>query len=210
MRKGVRVGVVGLGVGTLATYGQPGDVFRFYEINPDVIRLAKGMGGYFTYLEDSSASVEIMPGDARLSLEQELSEGTPQCYDILVLDAFNSHSIPVHLLTRESFEVYLAHLEDEGVLVIHAGNPHLDLQPVLAQLANHFGLEAILIESKGDEQALDDSLWVLMTRNTAFLQHPKIVEHSQPVEDYDGRLRLWTDEYSNLFQILYRLCAVRV
>lgn len=200
---GLEIGVVGLGVGTLATYGRPGDVFRFYEINPDVIRLAEGAGGYFTYLEDTSASVEIVPGDARLSLEHELAEGEPQQYDVLVLDAFSSHSIPMHLLTRESFEVYLAHLKTEGVLAAHISTPHLNLQPVLAQLAEYFDMEAVLIEAEGDGQARDDSLWVLMTRSMAFLNQPEIVERSLPVEDYGGRLRLWTDDYGNLFQILY-------
>ena len=200
---GLRVGVIGLGVGTLAAYGQPGDVFRFYEINPEIIRLAEGAGGYFTYLEDSPASVEIVPGDARLSLEHELAEGVPQHYDVLVLDAFNSHSIPVHLLTRECFEIYLAHLKAEGVLAVHISNPHLNLQPVLAKLADHFGMEALLIESQGDGQACADSMWVLITRNTAFLRRPEIAGRSLPVEDYDDRLRLWTDDYSNLFQILY-------
>ena len=200
---GLRVGVVGLGVGTLATYAHSGDVFRFYEINPEVIQLAEGAGGYFTYLEDTPASVEIVPGDARLSLERELAEGSPQHYDVLVLDAFSSHSIPVHLLTRESFQVYLAHLEADGVLAAHIGNPHLNLQPVLAQLADYFGMKAVLIEAEGDGQARDDSIWVLMTRNATFLDQPEIVEHSLPVEDSGGRLRLWTDDYSNLFQILY-------
>ena len=200
---GLRVGVVGLGVGTLATYGQPDDVFRFYEINPEVIRLAEGTGGYFTYLEDALGSVEIVPGDALLSLERELAEGRPQHYDVLVLDAFNSHSIPVHLLTREAFEVYLAHLKVEGVLAIHISNPHLNLQPVLAQLAEHFGMEACLIQAEGDGQASAASMWVLITRNAAFLEHPEIAERSLPVEDNGGRLRLWTDDCSNLFQILY-------
>jgi len=200
---GLRVGVVGLGVGTLATYGQPDDVFRFYEINPEVIRLAEGAGSYFTYLADTPASVEIVPGDARLSLERELADGRPQHYDVLVLDAFNSHSIPVHLLTREAFEVCLAHLKVEGVLAIHISNPHLNLQPVLAQLAKHFGMEAGLIRTESDGQAGDASVWVLITRNASFLERPEIAERSLPVEDGGGRIRLWTDDRSNLFQILY-------
>jgi Ca2+/Na+ antiporter len=199
---GLRVGVVGLGVGTLATYGEPGDVFRFYEINPEVIRLAEGAGGYFTYLRDSRAGVEIVPGDARLSLERELAAGGSQRYDVLALDAFSSHSIPVHLLTRESFEVYLAHLEADGVLAAHIGNPHLDLQPVLAGLADHFDAQAVAIETQADGQACADSLWVLITRNAAFLDLPGISVHSRPLEDAGGRLGLWTDEYSNLFQVL--------
>ncbi len=123
--KGMRVGVLGLGVGTLAVYGQPGDVYRFYEINPDVIRLAEGENGYFTYLSKSQAKVEIVPGDARLSLEQELATGHPQNYDVLVLDVFSSDSIPVHLLDAESFPNLLA----AAFTRRNPGYPHLKPPP---------------------------------------------------------------------------------
>lgn len=202
-QNGLRVGIAGLGVGVLATYGQPGDTFRFYEINPDVIRLAEGAGGFFSYLSDTPAVVEIVPGDARLSLERELAETGSQQYDILILDAFSSDSVPIHLLTREGLKVYLAHLKTDGVLVFNISNRHLDLQPVLAQLAQHLGMQSVFIESAGDGPALTSSKWVLITDNQAFLSHPQVASRSKPVDDYGGRIRLWTDDYSNLFQILY-------
>ncbi len=199
---GLRVGLIGLGAGTLAAYGQPGDVFRFYEINPAVIRLAEGEGGYFTYLADCPARVEIVPGDGRLSLERELAAAGPQRYDVLVLDAFSSDSIPVHLLTRESFALYLAHLAPDGVLAVHISNRHLNLQPVVARLAAHFDLQAALIDSSGDGKAISNATWALLTRNTAFLEQPEIAARRRPLAE-NPRLRLWTDDYSNLFQILY-------
>ncbi len=199
---GLRVGLIGLGVGTLAAYGQPGDTFRFYEINPDVIRLAEGEGGYFSYLADSPARVEIVPGDGRLSLQRELETQGSQRYDVLVLDAFSGGAIPVHLLTRESFVLYLEHLTPDGVLAVHISNRHLNLQPVVARLAAHFGLHTALVESSGDGQARINSTWVLATHDAAFLQQPEVARHCRPVAE-DARVRLWTDDYSNLFQILY-------
>ncbi|MDJ0866979.1 MAG: fused MFS/spermidine synthase, partial [Myxococcota bacterium] len=119
----LHVGVVGLGVGTLATYGHPGDHFRFYEIDEEVLSLARE---YFTFLEDSAASVEVVLGDARIRLTEELASSGSQRFDVLVLDAFSSDSVPMHLLTREAFELYAAHLEPDGVLAIHVSNRHLD------------------------------------------------------------------------------------
>jgi hypothetical protein len=105
----LRIGGVGLGAGTIAAYGEPGDSIRFYEINPEVIRIATS-GAYFTYLKDSRAQVEVIPGDARLSLERELDRGEPQKFDVLAIDAFSGDAIPVHLLTVEAFQTYLKHL----------------------------------------------------------------------------------------------------
>jgi len=127
----MRVGVLGLGIGTLATFGQPGDVYRFYEINPVVIHLMEGQGGYFSYLKDRRASIEVVSGDARLSLEQELAQGHPQDYDVLVLDVFSSDSIPVHLLDQEAFSLYLQHLQTGGILAINISNRYLNLVPVV-------------------------------------------------------------------------------
>ena len=200
--KGMRVGVLGLGVGTLAAYGQPGDVYRFYEINPAVIRLAEGENGYFTYLSDSQAKVEIVPGDARLSLEQELAAGQPQNYDVLLLDAFSSDSIPVHLLDAESFQVYLQHLSSEGILAVHISNRYLDLVPVVWTLADHFGLSRVLIDDPGDGVITVQSKWILLARDSSLLTNPVIASRAEDMDGYTSHVRLWTDDYNNLFQIL--------
>jgi hypothetical protein len=200
---GLRVGVLGLGVGTLAAYGQPGDVFRFYEINPAVIDLAEGQGGYFTFLQDSPAVIEIVPGDARLSLEAELAGGGSQNYDLLILDVFSSDSIPVHLLDVESFELYLQHLQPDGMLVLHITNRHLDLVPVVWTLAEHFDLAFVLIDDPGSGgPAISRSIWVLLARDPALLAIPAIQARATPMDGYTTEVRLWTDDFSNLFQIL--------
>ena len=200
--KGMHVGVLGLGVGTLAAYGQAGDVYRFYEINPAVIRLAQGDNGYFTYLANSQAKVEIVPGDARLSLEEELAKGQKQNYDVLVLDVFSSDSIPMHLLDEESFIVYLKQLAPEGILAIHISNRRLDLVPVVWTLADHFGLARDVIYDEGDGVDTYPSKWMLLTRDPTLLANPAISSHAQAMNGYISHVQLWTDDYNNLFQIL--------
>ncbi len=199
--QGTRVGVLGLGIGTLAAYGQPGDVYRFYEINLIVIQLAQGQGGYFSFLADSRAQIEIVPGDARLSLENELATGGSQDYDVLVLDVFSSDSIPVHLLDREAFALYLQHLQPDGILAVHISNLHLDLVPVVWTLADHFGLSRALIDDPGNSTS-SRSIWFLLARDPALLDVPAIQSHASPMNGYISPVRLWTDDYSNLFQIL--------
>jgi len=198
----IRVGILGLGIGILASYTQAGDSLCFYEINPDVIRLAEGEGGYFTYLKDSPAQVQVIPGDARISLEQELAAGQPQHFDLLVLDTFNSDSIPVHLVTREAFELYLQHLQPEGILALHISNNYLDLRPVVYNLADAFHLGAAYIETPADSDRAYLSLWMLVTRNQSFLDQPAIASRTLPRTVDPSRFRLWTDDYSNLFQIV--------
>jgi hypothetical protein len=200
--RGMRVGVLGLGIGTLAAYGQTGDVYRFYEINPAVIQLAEGQGGYFTFLKDSPAHVEVVPGDARLSLEMELENGKPQGYDVLVLDVFSSDSIPVHLLDFESFAIYLQHLQPEGILAVHITNRHLNLTPVVWTLADAYGLSRVLVDDPGDGLLTYRSMWMLLARDPALLANPVIAAHSNAMEGYDPHLRMWTDDYNNLIQIL--------
>jgi hypothetical protein len=198
----MRIGILGLGIGIMAAYTKPGDMLRFYEINPDVIRLAEGEGGYFSYLKDAAARVQIVPGDARISLEQELAASQPQHFDLLVLDTFNSDSIPVHLLTREAFEIYLQHLQPDGILALHISNNYLDLRPVVYKLADEFHLGATLIQTpaEGDRVFLSD--WMLVTRDQAFLDQPAIASRASPRTVDTNRFRLWTDDYSNLFQVL--------
>jgi hypothetical protein len=195
----LRVAVIGLGTGTLAAYGRRGDEFRFYEINPDVLRLAYGADATFTYLNDTPAAVSVALGDARLSLEREALRGQHADFDLLAIDAFSSDSIPVHLLTREAFEVYLDHLADNGVLAIHISNRYVDLRPVVWRLAEEFGLYFTLIDSarkvSNGEYSSD---WVLLTRRDWLRAIPaiaQVAEQDPPRE----RAPLWTDDYSNVF-----------
>jgi spermidine synthase len=201
--QGLRVGVLGLGIGTLATYAQDGDVYRYYEINPVVVQLAEGEGGYFSFLSDSKAQTTIVTGDARISLEQELAVGTPQNFDVLVLDTFSSDSIPVHLVTKEAFALYLEHLAADGVIAAHISNRHLDLQPVFWQLAQEFGLAIVQVDRPGTSDAGSfPSEWILLTRDPAILEIPAIKSRAISFDNYTTSIQLWTDDYSNLVQIL--------
>ncbi|MHC4999664.1 MAG: fused MFS/spermidine synthase [Planctomycetota bacterium] len=195
-QKDRRIGIVGLGVGTIASYGGETDTVRFYEINPEVERLARK---YFTYLDDSQAAIEVILGDGRLSMEEE----NPQHYDVLVLDAFSSDAVPTHLLTAEAMEIYLKHLADDGVLAFHISTMHLDLHSVVWKLAEHFGLETAWIESYEDEQegALASD-WILLARDGDFLDS-KAIRGSDSSPKYRRKeVKLWTDDHINLLEIL--------
>jgi spermidine synthase len=201
--QGMRVGVLGLGVGTLAAYAQPGDWYRFYEINPTVVDIAEGQGGRFSFLKDCRGEVTVVTDDARLALERELAEGQPRNFDVLVLDAFSSDSIPIHLITKEAIAIYLQHLAPTGILAAHISNRHLDLRPVLWQIAREFNLSMLVIDRPavpGDDGF--SSRWVLLARDPASLQISALQGHAVPYNESVPSLRLWTDDYSNLFQIL--------
>lgn len=191
-----RIGVIGLGVGTIAYYGREGDVIRFYEINPDVERLARK---YFTYLSDSKADIQIVFGDGRLSLENE----PPQNFDILVLDAFSSDAVPVHLLTAQAMEIYLKHLKPEGVLAFHLSSVHLDLVQVVRRLAEHFHLHCLWLETYEDSQmgALSSD-WVLLSGSRQSLDKPLLVSAASPFDTPAVSIDLWTDDHIHLLQIL--------
>lgn len=197
----MRVGVVGLGIGTIAAYGRTGDHIRFYEIDPDVVAVAQD-DRYFTYLADSHAEVDIVLGDARLSLERELAEQRAQNYNLLAIDAFSGDSIPTHLINRDAVAVYLAHLAEDGVLAFHISNRHINLEPVTALLAEHFGLTARVIHGGKEDWEGSNSTWVLLARNSSFFDIPVIRQAAQSPEHQPG-IRLWTDDYSNLFQLLW-------
>ncbi|MHB1347529.1 MAG: spermidine synthase [Candidatus Humimicrobiaceae bacterium] len=200
--KGMSIGVCGLGIGTLAAYGQQGDTYRFYEINPAVIKLAQGEWDYFSFLTDSQAKIEVVQGDARISLERELAAGDKQNYDILVLDTFSSDSIPVHLLDLQAFELYLQHLQEDGILAVHISNYHLDLVPVVWNLADHFNMTRVLIEDPGKDMAAIRSVWMLLSSDPNLLNTPVITSMGSRMDNYKTNIRIWTDDYSNLFQIL--------
>ncbi len=194
----VRVGVIGLGAGTIAAYGREGDVYRFYDIDANVIGIARSD---FTFLCDSGARVEIALGDARLSLDRE----PPENFDVLAVDAFSSDAIPVHLITREALQAYQRHMKPDGIVAFHISNRFLDLIPVVARLAKELQLQAVLVsdDPEDEEKSIHSrSDWVLVARDEKALQAPAIVEAGAvPAEDRPD-WRTWTDDYSNLVQIL--------
>jgi hypothetical protein len=192
-RPDLRVGAVGLGVGTLAAYAEPGQTIRFYEINPAVERLANR---YFSFLADCLGSVETIIGDARLMLERE----EPQNFHLLVLDAFSGDAVPAHLLTREAFAVYLRHLRPEGVLAVNITNRHLDLAPVVLGLAQHYGLTPKRVYTEPDSPGLRyRSDWMLLARDERSIA---AISTSAPPTAVARPSRLWTDHHSDLFGIL--------
>ena len=191
---GLRVGVVGLGTGTLALFGRRGDIYRFYEINPQVVDVANNE---FTFLGNSGAKIEHVLGDARLSMERE----PPQNYDLLVIDAFSSDSIPVHLITREALAVYLRHLKPDGVIAFHVTNRFLHLAPVVKRIADELDLHVALIADDAEDSDLARTDWALVTRDQTLLERPEIAQYVGDIESIPG-LRVWTDDFNNLFQIL--------
>ena len=189
-----KVGVIGLGAGTLAAWGQPGDTYRFYDINPQVIEIADSE---FTFLRESKATIETVLGDSRLSLERE----APQNFDVLVVDAFSSDSIPVHLITDQAMEVYLRHLKPGGSLVFHVSNRFLRIAPVVKTIADHHGLFSTEVRDGAEATDFSPTDWVLVTRDQTLLQHEALAGKGLPIVDIPG-LTLWTDDFSSLYQIL--------
>jgi len=189
----LRVGVLGLGVGTLVAYGRAGDVYRLYEIDPLVIELAQEK---FTYLSDTPAKLEIVLGDGRLQLEREPS----QQFDVLVMDAFSGDSVPVHLLTLEAFQIYFKHLKPGGVLAMNVTNAFLDLVPVLKRAADHHGKHMRLLEHPGDQDLAFASRWVLITDSKDFFDQASL-QAMREVEAPEG-FAAWRDDYSSLLAVL--------
>ena len=189
----LRIGVIGLGVGTLANYGKAGDVVRFYEINPKILEIARTE---FTYLRNAKAKIEIAMGDARLSLERE----QPENFDVLAVDAFSSDSIPIHLLTKEAVALMLGHLAPKGILAVHISNKHLNLDPVVYRIGKELNCPTITIENEEDQTMnVFSSDWVLMTHSAEFIHDPMVNRLKTEKKRPDV---LWTDDYSNLFMIL--------
>jgi MFS family permease len=192
-RSPIKVGVIGLGAGILASYAEPGDFFRFYEINPLVETIAKDQ---FTYLSDALGKVDVVIGDGRLSLEREVN----QHYDLLVVDAFSGDSIPVHLLTQQALELYFRHLKTKGILAIHTSNRYLNIAPVVEQLSRSLDKYAVSVENPDNEnRGIYQSQWALVTSAPLRASYILRVAKKIPV---NTNLRIWTDDYSNLFQIL--------
>jgi hypothetical protein len=189
-----RVGVIGLGTGTLALYGQAGDAYRFYEINPQVITLANTE---FSFMRDSAAQIDMVLGDARLSMEKE----APQNFDVLAVDAFSGDSVPVHLITREAMAVYLRHLAPQGVIAMHVTNSYLRLAPVVLAVAQANGLHAVLVHDEAENTPLRVTDWVLVARHPALLQAGALRQAAKAIAPRPD-LGVWTDDFNNLFAVL--------
>ena len=208
-----RMGIVGLGTGTLAAYARHGDYLRFYEINPAVVELsdlrqANDPPPLFTFLSDArerGATIEIAVGDARTRLQQELRSGTPGQFDVLVVDAFSGDAIPIHLLTRESFAVYRQHLAEDGVLAIHVSNLYLDLPPVVRRLADDQSWPSLCIEAPASKELGSlGSTWVLVTRNQQLVNRSASWPELSPWTAADEGAPLWTDDFSSILQVIRR------
>jgi hypothetical protein len=189
------IGVVGLGAGTIAAYGKPGDKITFYEINPAVEPIARNL---FTYIRESGAQIAIVNGDARTSLTQQ----PPQRFDVLVIDAFSGDAIPLHLLTTQALELYKRHLAPNGILAFHISNQHVDLEPEVALLAKAAGMDAMRVSTPPNENLGEFSAtWMLLTNSPTFFNEPEVFNHaSKPT--LNPRVRVWTDDYSSLLPVL--------
>jgi spermidine synthase len=194
-----RVGIIGMGVGVVAAYAKPGHYFRFYEINEEVADVARH---YFTYLSDCEGKCDVILADGRLALEQELAHGEPQRFNVLVLDAFNGHAPPVHLLTDEAFQIYLQRLQPDGVIVVNVTNRYINLVPVVKAAAKKHGLGVTQVMTEYEPDKLyNRTHFMMLSKNQDFLaaNPPVLIEEDvQP----EFEVPLWTDQYSNLFTIL--------
>jgi hypothetical protein len=191
----LRVGIIGLGAGIIAAYGRIGDVYRFYEINPLVVKIARTD---FTYLRDSQAEVEVILGDARLSLGRE----PQQNFDVLIVDAFSGDAIPIHLLTREALQQYLRHITKGAILALHITNTYIDLKPVIQRLAEDAGMEAVAVNTAGNpETGAEASEWVLLSASGETLVKPPLRGAGKALPRTPD-VRMWTDDYSSLFRLL--------
>jgi hypothetical protein len=193
-----KVGILGLGCGALLGYGRRGDEYRLYEINPLVFRIARS---HFTFLSETPARVSEILGDGRLSLEREPAQN----FDLLFMDAFSGDSIPVHLVTRQAFDLYARHLKPDGILVVNITNNYLDLRPVVAAAAARLGRIAIEVEDEPDETDLECyvSHYVLVMSPERYAAEPALRANAPRVAPTPG-FREWTDDYSNLFAIVRR------
>jgi hypothetical protein len=198
-----RIGLIGLGAGTLAAYGKPGDLLRIYELNPEAKVLASTR---FSYLGDSNAKVELELGDGRLSLESELTKGRyndpAQRYDVLAVDAFAGDAIPMHLLTRQAFELYRHVVKPHGIIALHLSNKYLDLAPVIINVATAAHCQTLFIADRPESDRLSvASDWLLVTQDPDVLQEPELARYGTPVPARP-ELGVWTDEFNNLIRVL--------
>ena len=194
----MQIGVVGLGTGTAAAYAQPGDRLKFFEIDPLVIEFSRQ---YFAYLRDARGRVEVVPGDARLSLEREMTlEQNLHTYDVLAVDAFSGDAVPVHLLTREMFALYERALQPDGILALHVSNRYLDLKPVVHGAVVERGLKLVQVVTTDNTMTRAiASTWLLATHNESFVA--ALAESGEP-SPVAPRQLVWTDDFSSLLSVL--------
>jgi len=196
-QKHFNIGVIGLGAGTIAAYGRAGDQIKFYEIDPDVIT---GAHKYFSFISDTKASVSIVTGDARLSLEQEIRQGEIQEYDIFVLDAFSSGTIPVHLLTEEAFEIYAQHLKPRGVFAFHISNIYFDFSPIIKSMADKYNYHVLFTNTWGDGLPRVHSSWAILSKSERFMKKSNFEPYLTR-----GKIKIvipWRDDFSNVISLL--------
>jgi hypothetical protein len=197
----LRMGVVGLGAGTLAAYGRPGDAYRLYEINPQVIALARNPE-IFTFLQDSDAAIETVLGDGRIQLERELRERGSNQFNLLVLDAFSGDAPPAHLLTKEAFALYLEHLAPDGLIAVNISNRYINFMPLMRAVKNEFSLYGVLIYNEATAlNYTEASDWIIFSPSTENMTAE--LWYNDTFEDYPGTVRIWTDDYSNLLTLFW-------
>lgn len=200
-KSGLRIGVVGLGTGTLAAYGRRQDFFRFFEIDPAIEKISYGPGATFTYLNKTAAKADVVLGDARVSLEREAAAGDLQKFDVLVLDAFSSDSVPVHLLTEEAARLYLRHLRaPESVIAFHITNRILDLSPVVRGLSRELHLDLVIVKT-GEGPVTYACRWAFLSQDHSALHFPELEQFTETASS-DGPAIPWTDDYSNVFRLV--------
>jgi len=200
-----RIGLLGLGAGSIAAYGKPGDYLRIYEIDPAVRDLAYQP---FSYLATSAAKIEVVMGDGRLSMERE----APQQLDFLIMDAFTSDAVPVHLLSREAFAIYQRHLKPDGVILVNISNRYLNLRPVIENAVRTIGFQAHHIECEDGVGGEDDddqgvwwlygNTWMVLSKNEEFMSRPALRHAASPPAPANT-IPLWTDDYSSMFRVLH-------
>jgi hypothetical protein len=194
------VGAIGLGAGTIAAYGRPGDRFTFYEIDAAVARIASNPR-YFTFLHDSKADIRIVIGDGRL----KIAEAPPRAYDLVVLDAFSSDAVPVHLLTREAVALYLSKLRPGGLLAFHISSNYLNLKPVIAGIARALGCTALTQDhrpsARQERLGADRSVWVVVARDAMSLASLRSDPRWKPLDAKAGT-PVWTDQFSNILSVV--------
>jgi hypothetical protein len=195
----IRYGVIGLGAGVMAGYARKGDYLRIYEINPATLPIAEQMFTFLSHATAAGADADVLMGDARLTLEKQ----PRQQFDLLVVDAFSSDAIPVHLLTQEAFRLYFQHLKADGVLAVHVSNQYLDLIPVCARAAELFHRSAVVVDSLENQQSFaKSSNWVLVTSNRTLYQRTQFTGTDMKPARVDGAFTAWTDQYSSLWPLV--------
>lgn len=196
----VHVGVVGMGTATIAAYGRKGHRYRFYEINPDIIHIAKNYFKYISDLIERGGKVDAVLGDARLSLERELRDGKKQHFDVLLLDAFSGDAVPVHLLTREAFEIYRRHMKSDGIIAVHVTNRYLNLAPMIERTVHSLGYKTTRIVGAAKDP-FEYTDYVLVTNNQSFLDNTPRAAKGEDSPD-DAKVEMWTDQQHNLMDIV--------